>query len=738
MSEGLASAGLTGLTANVGRRESAQQELATLGKLVEMKKQKEVEEQQAALIEQQYYDKIRAEADKMLVGDRKAINEKSKSIQGQIRQQIKAFGGSRAKFMANGGLSMIGDYTNQVLNSDEVQQYKENKINLERLFDAQGKKLGHLISDGDMQSLRNYQSEGKGKIKYSGLMNELVMPDEMAFAFGTQATATDILYNEENFMKTVGNFQIDHPEMAEEMQTWSQAKLHEEMRAYATAKGYAVHGKNTAMAAAMNQSRGTGGNPANAKETLVKKVSGALAWSLKMENKVVSIDQIRNQSLANNEMLRGLYGTVGNEKYSSVGKINGTIIESVGEVAGEVFTLGLWDYDNNASYRIKGGLKLSSQIANAAFKTQNGESYTMVNGVYENFDPMVMDNLHAANGVPIGDKSKLPKGAWRNKGAVMAYKIKAQDGKGYLVVEATDNHGKIDNGAAKRNKTMYSNDMKDEDGNDLPIEGMMSMYVALQDPKGLTYYQEIDFQGEERQSTFGTHMGDYDELSDQLLENKQVKDTYDRNLLRAKVQREGKAEIPIAHETFDNNPVFKAQTLLNEKTVGGDGRSRLMKAFYMSYFDLYTKNEDSPGYDIDKGIEENHFKTVLDGMGMGTYLRSPKYDDYQILSQMRVELSKPQHNTSDEMTENNQILLEKISNYFTQTDIVKGQKPKLREGADFGFTPGSSWEVVKDFKGKSHEEGGIDITIDRKGVNINKGKVKAKKGVVFNGKHFQL
>ena len=100
MGTGASSLGKVGLTHNVGKRESARADLATMGQLVQMKKQQEQEEQQAALIEQQYYEQIRKEADQMLSGDRKRINERSKSLQGQIRQQIKAFGDSRAKFMA--------------------------------------------------------------------------------------------------------------------------------------------------------------------------------------------------------------------------------------------------------------------------------------------------------------------------------------------------------------------------------------------------------------------------------------------------------------------------------------------------------------------------------------------------------------------------------------------------------------------------------------------------------------
>lgn len=37
------------------------------------------------------------------------------------------------------------------------------------------------------------------------------------------------------------------------------------------------------------------------------------------------------------------------------------------------------------------------------------------------------------------------------------------------------------------------------------------------------------------------------------------------------------------------------------------------------------------------------------------------------------------------------------------------KKPCLKHGGDFGFTPGGSWKIIKEFKGKSHAQGGIDI-----------------------------
>ena len=63
-------------------------------------------------------------------------------------------------------------------------------------------------------------------------------------------------------------------------------------------------------------------------------------------------------------------------------------------------------------------------------------------------------------------------------------------------------------------------------------------------------------------------------------------------------------------------------------------------------------------------------------------------------------------------------------------------KPCLAAGANFGFTPGGSWKVIKEFKGKSHERGGIDISVGENGIKMigKSGDFKAKNGVVINAK----
>ena len=52
------------------------------------------------------------------------------------------------------------------------------------------------------------------------------------------------------------------------------------------------------------------------------------------------------------------------------------------------------------------------------------------------------------------------------------------------------------------------------------------------------------------------------------------------------------------------------------------------------------------------------------------------------------------------------------------------------------FTKGGKWEIIKEFKGASHERGGIDIAIGSNGIKMSgkQGKFEAKFGLVINKK----
>lgn len=63
--------------------------------------------------------------------------------------------------------------------------------------------------------------------------------------------------------------------------------------------------------------------------------------------------------------------------------------------------------------------------------------------------------------------------------------------------------------------------------------------------------------------------------------------------------------------------------------------------------------------------------------------------------------------------------------------------PCAKDGMSFNkFTKGGKWEIVKEFKGASHERGGIDIEISNGTIKMTgkQGQIKAKNGLVINSK----
>ncbi len=184
---------------------------ATL-QLAQYSKQKQQESQIAQAQEQQYYDNINKQADNLLVHDKKQVQVAAARFQRDIREKVKAFGGSRKKFQSNGGLSLMNNYSGSILNSPEFSIYKENKANLTKIIDAKEKGLGHLLLPNDVDSMDSYKTNKGGKITYGGIMSEIDLPDARNYDLATDIPLRDILINDQNYLKILSNYQMHHPE----------------------------------------------------------------------------------------------------------------------------------------------------------------------------------------------------------------------------------------------------------------------------------------------------------------------------------------------------------------------------------------------------------------------------------------------------------------------------------------------------------------------------------------------
>jgi hypothetical protein len=122
---------------------------------------------------------------------------------------------------------------------------------------------------------------------------------------------------------------------------------------------------------------------------------------------------------------------------------------------------------------------------------------------------------------------------------------------------------------------------------------------------------------------------------------------------------------------------------------------------------------------IQPQVDETRFDTIVE--------TKIKLKDGNYYNSLDISLS---------MLEQMEYSKEEIGEIFEKICSGGGGAPKAEKGAQFGFTPGSKWKIIKDFKGKSHEQGGIDINISNDGIKMStkNGKFKAENGMLIDGK----
>lgn len=662
--EGLGSAGATGLAHNVNKRESAHRDLATYEKLVNMKKQSETEEQQAALIEQQYYERLRKEADQMLAGDRKAINAKSKSIQSQIRSQIRAFGGSRAKFMANGGVALIGDYTNNVLNSDEVQTYKQNKINLEKILDLKEKKMGHLLTEKDKLSLLEYEKNGYGEITYSGVMNEIDIPDDDKFERGTYAMPIDILRNGNNFVKILANYQLENPEY--DPATESDEKIWRRMLGYATVKGWST--KGTHETKFQNNNAGGGGSRGTSSTSTSKAdndrtIAGGMFMHYNSKQPNIPLSKMGASTgdpdqAAREDFIKGIFGDNAYTKTSKTDKTWGVAIQNVASV-------GLKDNEN--VYRPRNANDLGNTMNLPLWQTQNGADYLIENGVIKDVNIMGLKNLFDANGEAIVDKGDMETGNLRIVGSFDGWGMKGVDGRETLVMDALTEDGKYDE---KRTKSLYQT----EEGAKEPA-GQRGMFIALQDEDNNIFYQKVNMDGIQQKNVLAKYLGEeLNTITEEVGEAGRMKAEQQEKLLAVEVKRGGKARLDIHNPTFLEDVNFQEQVKAYNYYMGGNLRSNLMKSFYMAEYDYHTTPDEkgvAGSYDISKQVEQNRFGGIMSMLGLDRDIMNYQMDDRTMLSLISQKMLLPENSETVDIRKNNLILLEKMKQYLIKSYQLK-------------------------------------------------------------------
>lgn len=203
--------GMQGLYQSVSRNERQKEDMGYLRELYSISEKEKADNIVAQEKYAEYEKQVHDFADKLLGPDRTKINNKAKQLSQSIRDEILNYGGDMKKFLANGGTLMMNDYKNNVINSPEASRYASNKENSVYVIKAMSEGKGHLINQRDLNNWQKYGETGDGEITYTGLYNEIEMPDANNYDWQQEIPAEDIL--DKNYFQIYGNFVMDYPDI---------------------------------------------------------------------------------------------------------------------------------------------------------------------------------------------------------------------------------------------------------------------------------------------------------------------------------------------------------------------------------------------------------------------------------------------------------------------------------------------------------------------------------------------
>lgn len=595
---------LTGLTADIHKRDSAARDLNTLNSLLMLKKQKEQEEQQAQIAYQEIVGKVQEQTNMLLENDRYAINQKALKLQSDLKEKIKALGGSKRAFMQNGGMNDILQYKNDILNSEEFSRFKNNRINLERLLMVKERGMGHLINIKDEQSLQNYYANNGGEITYTGILNEIDV-DENAYAFGHDITPEEVLAVESNRMKIISNFESDTGEK------YIPRYKDEALKDYIKFKGYGGRGKNVQIYNALKEKQ-------EKESEKSQSINTTTILKSAIETGAVGYNDISYEKTDPN-------------KYAT----NRLKMRPASNVISK--TRGFLDF-SYSRYRPKGALAFGDNVSPEIFEKFTGLK-SNDNGKFS-VNALDLENIYR----PSGEKLKsdfwgVYKGDYKPKEMMIVYKGKDRNGDNMIISEAVDSKGNIDQTA---NSKLYGENSENFD-TEKTLVVRMEQDHAIGD-----FYYEIPLNGDLDYKKLQESLGVYEDISgmskeDQALNLKlRQNDESSKNILleRNKKIRELNSKIKNDALSIDQKtntaPVFSTPFFnyySNQYKIGNSNRSLLLKSFYQA---LGQGNNDV----TEDAVYNKRFDDYIKDYGLETVILDNSIDDLKFIDLFYKEDSK--------------------------------------------------------------------------------------------------
>lgn len=205
--------------------------------------EKEKQKKEADAIKMQVYDEqVSKFADNLLAPDRNRIFERSRMLKSSVREVIKANGGDMGKFYENGGHDVLSNYKNSIIQSEESSMYLENKQNMTMILKAMNEGKSHLISPKDKASFDAYFANKGGTVSYSGVMNEIKMPDANKYEYGQQIPLEDIL--NENKTAILANYSLYYKDTSKDPTKTGKLPSDQELMAFTAANYGTQTGSN--------------------------------------------------------------------------------------------------------------------------------------------------------------------------------------------------------------------------------------------------------------------------------------------------------------------------------------------------------------------------------------------------------------------------------------------------------------------------------------------------------------
>lgn len=617
--------GLIGLQNNIKTTESAIRDLSVLERMdARIQKDKDAE-MVAQQQEQLLYEKAFQMSDQLLEKDRNKINSRFKMAQNQISNHIRESGGSKRMFMEEGGLSVINNITNDVMRSPEAVRYNENKQNLAKIYEAQMKGLGHLISPKDLKSLEDYQnSEEGGQITFSGMLAEVKIPPSENFDYGTDIPYEKIMSYDSNMIRIRQNFETVHPD---------KEFTYPNVVAFMREMGYGGQGSNTvamrldaqkaAAIARANKTKPTDnpntilGNWSLFTQQLDSALPGGITLQgiekLKSEKGVGLIEHLKSGENPTANKLLGEKSNIIEQKRTLSEKgpdITDIIPDKLVEGTDWIFQE---KYKLKESYEF---LPLSTgTIVNRVLGKDGdaGLGYEIVDGKVKNFVPD--ENMFRTDGVQLTGSNKIDpddhKGDYVIKGVVTGLKGTDQDKQSVLLMDAYDRDEKT----IDKDKTAQINEgYRGKEGGD---ELEFTTLIALQNEKtGNLFYKEVNINRPDIKRALSVAMGEDDDIKGQVNEENEK---FMAAASIDKIQKDElirmKGTINRANEEVFQDPLFEqeGEKYWGSYSAGQENRYPLMKSFYMAFDTVARSEQQDEPVEYDKqslqGLVDNNFFT---------------------------------------------------------------------------------------------------------------------------------